>query len=156
MSLPSSTRIEEAEGLGARLIAALGQPFEINGKIVYATASLGIAISPRDGDDPDLLLKHADLALYAAKSDGRRTYRFFDIEMDERLTHRHAMERDLRQALAAGQFELHYQPVVHLRTMKVTGMEALLRWTHPVRGSVPPSTFIPIAEDAGLIIEIGR
>ena len=76
--------------------------------------------------------------------------------MDERLSRRHAMERDLRQALAEGQFDLHYQPVVHLRSMKITGLEALLRWTHPVRGMVPPSTFIPVAEDAGLITEIGR
>jgi diguanylate cyclase (GGDEF)-like protein len=153
---PSIQRIDEAERLGARLVAAMSKPFHINNELVYATGSLGIALSPRHGDDPDVLLKNADLALYAAKADGRRTYRFFETEMDERLTNRHAMERDLRQALAAGQFELHYQPVVHLRTMRITGMEALLRWNHPVRGSVPPGTFIPIAEDAGLITEIGR
>jgi diguanylate cyclase (GGDEF)-like protein len=153
---PSIGRAEEAEGLAERLVEAMRKPFQLNGELVYVTGSLGVALSPTHGDDPDVLLKNADLALYAAKAEGRRTFRFFEPEMEERLSSRHAMERDLRQALEAGQFDLHYQPVVHLRTMKVTGFEALLRWKHPVRGSVPPSIFIPIAEDAGLIAEIGR
>nr|MBA3518104.1 EAL domain-containing protein [Hyphomicrobiales bacterium] len=147
---------DDADRLGGRIIEAMHKPFQIEGEIVYATASLGIALSPLHGDDPDVLMKSADLALYAAKSDGRRTYRFFESEMGERLTSRHAMERDLRQALAARQFQLHYQPVVQLSTMTITGFEALLRWTHPEQGSIPPSKFIPIAEDAGLITEIGR
>ena len=153
---PGMQRVDEAERLAARVVEDMRKPFQINGEAVYATASLGIAVAPRHGHDPDALLKNADLALYAAKADGRRSYRFFETEMDERLSRRHAMERDLRQALAEGQFDLHYQPVVHLRSMKITGLEALLRWTHPVRGMVPPSTFIPVAEDAGLITEIGR
>jgi diguanylate cyclase (GGDEF)-like protein len=153
---PHIERFDDAERLAARLIEEMRRPFVINGELVYATGSLGIAISPKHGDDPDILQKNADLALYAAKGDGRRTYRFFEAEMDERLTVRHVMERDLRQAVAAGEFDLHYQPVVALDTLRMTGFEALLRWTHPVHGVVPPSKFIPIAEEAGLISEIGR
>jgi diguanylate cyclase (GGDEF)-like protein len=153
---PHIDRLDDAERLANRLIEEMRKPFLINGELVYATASLGLAISPKHGDDPDVLQKNADLALYAAKADGRRTYRFFEQEMDERLTKRHIMERDLRNAVAASEFDLHYQPVVDLRSMKITGLEALLRWTHPVNGVVPPSKFIPIAEESGLITEIGR
>ncbi|HEX9904497.1 MAG TPA: EAL domain-containing protein [Propylenella sp.] len=153
---PFIERFDDAERLAARLVDEMRKPFHIKGELVYATGSVGIALSPRHGHDPDVLMKNADLALYAAKADGRRTYRFFDTAMDERLTNRHSMERDLRQAIATGGFDIHYQPVVHLRSMKMTGLEALLRWTHPVHGVVPPSKFIPVAEEAGLISEIGR
>jgi diguanylate cyclase (GGDEF)-like protein len=153
---PHIDRFDDAEGLAIRLVNEMRKPFLISGEFVYATASLGIAVAPKHGDDPDLLQKNADLALYAAKAEGRRTYRFFTSEMDERLTSRHVLERDLRQAIAAGEMELHYQPVVDLRTMKMTGLEALLRWTHSVHGVVPPSKFIPLAEEAGLIGDIGR
>jgi diguanylate cyclase (GGDEF)-like protein len=146
----------DAEHLGARLVEAMRKPFLLNGELVYGTGSIGIAVAPEHGSDPDQLLKNADLALYAAKADGRRTHRFFKREMDERLAARHAMERDLRLAIPRGEFELHYQPVVHLRTMRITGLEALLRWVHPTRGSVPPAQFVPLAEDTGLIVEIGR
>jgi predicted signal transduction protein with EAL and GGDEF domain len=146
----------DADRLGARLVEAMRKPFVLGGELVYGTGSIGIAVSPQDGADPDQLLKNADLALYAAKADGRRTYCFFEAEMDERLAARHALERDLRLAIPRGEFELHYQPVVNLRSMKITGLEALLRWAHPTRGSVPPADFIPLAEDTGLIGEIGR
>jgi diguanylate cyclase (GGDEF)-like protein len=149
-------RFDDAERLATRLVDEMRKPFLIEGELVYATASLGIAIAPRHGDDPDMLQKNADLALYAAKADGKRTYRFFESEMDERLTKRHILERDLRQALAAGELDLHYQPIVDLHTLKTTGLEALLRWTHKIHGAVPPSKFIPVAEEAGLIGEIGR
>ena len=149
-------RFDDAERLAGRLVDEMRKPFLIDGELVYATASLGIAIAPKHGNDPDMLQKNADLALYAAKADGRRTYRFFESEMDERLTNRHILERDLRQAIAAGELDLHYQPVVDLRTMKPTGLEALLRWTHKVHGVVPPSKFIPVAEESGLIGDIGR
>ena len=153
---PAIERVDDAERLATRLVEEMRKPFLINNELVYATGSVGISLSPRHGHDPDVLLKNADLALYAAKADGRRTYRFFDAEMDERLTRRHIMERDLRQAVAAGDFALHYQPVVHLRSMKMTGLEALIRWPHAVHGMVPPSKFIPVAEETGLIGEIGR
>ncbi len=153
---PRITRIDDADRLAARLMDELRKPFLINGELVYATGSIGIAISPKHGNDPDMLQKNADLALYAAKADGKRTYRFFESAMDERLVNRHILERDLRRAIAADELELYYQPIVDLRTMRMTGLEALLRWTHPVHGVVPPSTFIPVAEDAGLINEIGR
>ena len=153
---PRITRLDDADRLAARLMDELRKPFLINGELVYATGSIGIAISPKHGNDPDVLQKNADMALYAAKAAGKRTYRFFESVMDERLTNRHVLERDLRRALAAEELELRYQPIVDLRTMRTTGLEALVRWNHPIYGDVPPSTFIPVAEDAGLINDIGR
>jgi diguanylate cyclase (GGDEF)-like protein len=153
---PHIERYDDAERLASRLLEQLRRPFLLNGELVYTTGSLGVAISPKHGNDPVVLQKNADLALYAAKADGRRTYRFFESEMDEMLANRHVLERDLRQAIANGQLRLHYQPIMHLRSMKATGFEALLRWTHPVHGAVSPSKFIPVAEDAGLITDIGR
>ncbi len=149
-------RHDDIDRLASRLMDELRKPFLINGELIYATGSIGIAISPRHGHDPDVLQKNADLALYAAKAEGKRTYRFFESVMEESLNNRHALERDLRGALAAGELELYYQPIVDLRSMRTTGLEALLRWNHPVHGAVPPATFIPVAEDAGLINEIGR
>ncbi len=142
-------RLDDADRLAARLVGELRKPFLINGEPVYATGSIGVAISPRHGNDADVLQKNADLALYAAKADGKRVHRFFESVMHERLTNRHVLERDLRQAVASGELQLNYQPIVHLRTMRMTGLEALLRWTHPVHGVVPPSKFIPVAEDTG-------
>jgi diguanylate cyclase (GGDEF)-like protein len=153
---PRIARIDDADRLANRLIDDLRKPFLIDGELVYASASIGIALAPKHGNDPDILQKNADLALYAAKTDGKRTYRFFETVMDERLTNRHVLERDLRRAIAADELLLYYQPIVDLRTMRPTGFEALLRWKHPIHGLTPPSTFIPIAEEAGLIHEIGR
>jgi diguanylate cyclase (GGDEF)-like protein len=154
--LPEVEDIAFAGTLASRIVEELSRPFDLSGERVHVTSSVGIAFSDPQADDADKLLKNADLALYAAKGEGRHGYRFFEAEMSERLAVRHAMERDLRTALAHGQFEVFYQPVVELQSLKVTGMEALLRWDHPVRGPVPPSEFIPIAEEAGLISEIGR
>ena len=153
---PQIERFDEAERLASRLVEAMRRPFMVNGELVYTTGSVGVAVAPKHGDDPVMLLKNADLALYTAKAEGRRTYRLFESKMDERVASRHILERDLRQAIAAGQFQVNYQPIVHLETMKTTGFEALLRWIHPVHGRVPPGEFIPVAEDAGLITEIGR
>jgi diguanylate cyclase (GGDEF)-like protein len=154
--LPSVQEARDAECLARRIVQEMGKPFQLERETVYATISLGIALAPVHGDDADKLLKNADMALYAAKADGRRTFRVFEPMMDERLAHRHAIERDLRAALGTSQLSLHYQPVVNLRTMKITGLEALVRWDHPQRGSVSPSDFIPVAENTGLISDLGR
>jgi EAL domain-containing protein (putative c-di-GMP-specific phosphodiesterase class I) len=113
-------------------------------------------LAPRDGTDLDQLIKNADLAMYGAKADGRRTHRFFEPAMDARAKAQLTMQQDLRQALVDGGFEIHYQPVVDLGNDVVTGCEALLRWRHPERGMISPAEFIPVAEDTGLIVELGE
>ncbi len=145
----------DAAALAARLVAVLNEPFGIDGHQVVAGASVGIALAPEDGDCPDRLLKAADLALYRAKAEGRGTFRAFEPEMGRHAQARRAMETDLRRALAAGEFEVHYQPLVDLRTDRVSGFEALLRWNHPERERVPPAEFVPVAEELGLIAPIG-
>jgi diguanylate cyclase (GGDEF)-like protein len=139
-----------------RIYEAIREPCECLGHHVATDASIGIALAPHDGTDLDQLLKSADLAMYGAKADGRRTYRFFEPEMDARVKARRTLELDIRQAIVDGAFELHYQPVVNLRTDEVVGCEALLRWHHPVRGMISPAEFIPVAEETGLICEIGE
>ena len=145
----------DAEVLARRVLDVLSAPYELDGQQVVIGASIGVAIAPQDGDTPDQLLKNADLALYRAKADGRGTHRFFEAAMDAELQARRAVELDLRKALATGEFEPYYQPLVSLETGEVTGCEALLRWHHPERGLVPPGEFIPIAEEIGLIGAIG-
>ena len=142
-------------GLVNRIYEAIREPYECLGHQVTTDASLGIAMAPQHGRDLDQLLKSADLAMYGAKADGRRTYRFFEADMDARVTARRTLELDMRQAIIDGAFELHYQPVVDLQRNEVVGCEALLRWRHPVRGMISPAEFIPIAEETGLICEIG-
>jgi diguanylate cyclase (GGDEF)-like protein/PAS domain S-box-containing protein len=139
-----------------RIQEALRQPFQCLGHHLSSDASIGIALAPQDGTELDQLIKNADLAMYGAKSDGRRTYRFFEPAMDAAAKARLALEQDLRLALAHGGFEIHYQPLVDLKTEQVTGCEALMRWRHPERGMISPATFIPVAEDTGLIVEIGE
>jgi diguanylate cyclase (GGDEF)-like protein/PAS domain S-box-containing protein len=139
-----------------RIHHAIRQPCDCLGHHLSTDASIGIALAPLDGTDLDQLIKNADLAMYAAKAGGRRTHRFFEPEMDARAKARLTMEQDLRQAMADGGFELHYQPLLDLGSNKVTGCEALLRWRHPERGMVSPAEFIPVAEDTGLINELGN
>ena len=141
--------------LAEQILHSLRMPAHCKGQEVPVEASIGIAIAPDDGLGLEDLFRNADLAMYAAKSDGRRTYRFFAPELDARLKARRQMELDLRQALARGQLEIHYQPLVDLATDTVAGCEALLRWYHPERGMISPADFIPVAEDTGLINEIG-
>jgi diguanylate cyclase (GGDEF)-like protein len=138
-----------------RIYEAIREPYECLGHQVATDASIGIALAPNDGTDLDQLLKSADLAMYGAKADGRRTYRFFEPQMDARVKARRTLELDIRQAIANGAFELHYQPVVNLGSDEIVGCEALLRWNHPVRGMISPAEFIPIAEETGLICQIG-
>lgn len=145
----------EAAELADRIVGALSAPYQVDGHQVIIGASIGIAMAPRDGIDADFLLRNADMALYHAKSGGRGASRFFEPEMDARAQARRALELDLRKALAEGEFELFYQPLLNLRTMRITTCEALIRWRHPQRGMVPPMEFIPVAEDMGLIVEIG-
>jgi diguanylate cyclase (GGDEF)-like protein/PAS domain S-box-containing protein len=139
-----------------RIHEAIRQPYQCRGHQLSTDASIGIALAPQDGTDLDQLIKNADLAMYGAKANGRRTHRFFEPAMDASAKARLAMEQDLRRAVADGGFELHYQPLVNLQRGEVTGCEALLRWRHSERGVVSPSEFIPVAEDTGLIIELGE
>jgi len=139
-----------------RLHEAIRQPYECLGHHLTTDASIGVAMAPQDGTDIDQLIKNADLAMYGAKADGRRTYRFFESSMDARAKARLTLERDLRQALVDGGFEIHYQPLVDLKSNEVNGCEALLRWRHPERGMISPADFIPVAEDTGLIVELGE
>ncbi len=139
-----------------RIQDAIRQPYECLGHQLSTDASIGIALAPRDGTDLDQLVKNADLAMYGAKGDGRRTYRFFEPAMDAQAKARLTLERDLRQALVDGSFELHYQPVVDLNSDEVTGCEALLRWRHPQRGMISPGDFVAVAEETGLIVELGE
>ncbi|MDF0584544.1 bifunctional diguanylate cyclase/phosphodiesterase [Bradyrhizobium yuanmingense] len=138
-----------------KIYQAIRQPYHCLGHQLSTDASIGIALAPQDGADLDQLIKNADLAMYGAKAEGRRTHRFFEPAMDACAKARLTMEQDLRQALVNGGFEIHYQPLVDLRTNEVSGCEALLRWRHPERGMVSPAEFIPVAEDTGLINELG-
>ncbi|MBI5318289.1 EAL domain-containing protein [Bradyrhizobium sp.] len=146
---------EDVNALVQRIYTALRTPFDCRGHSLAADASIGIALAPQHGGDLHGLLKSADLAMYAAKAAGRRTHRFFEPSMETEANQRRAMEIDLRAAIAEGGFEIHYQPLVDLKTNAVTGCEALLRWHHPRRGMVSPAEFVPIAEETGLIEEIG-
>jgi diguanylate cyclase (GGDEF)-like protein/PAS domain S-box-containing protein len=146
----------EATSLAQQIIEWMSEPYDIDGHQAVVGASIGIAVSPGDGQTPDKLLRNADLALYRAKGDGRGTFRFFEPAMDEQMQTRRIMEQDLRKALPAGEFELYYQPVVNLESSEISGFEALLRWNHPERGQVSPATFIPLAEEIGFIVPLGE
>jgi predicted signal transduction protein with EAL and GGDEF domain len=146
----------DATLLAQRVIQSVSEPYELEGRQVVIGTSVGIAIGPADGLTSDQLMRNADLALYRAKGDGRGTYRFFEPEMNAQMLQRRGMEYDLRRALGAGQFELHYQPVVHLETDKISGFEALVRWQHPEKGTIPPDQFIRLAEEIGFIVPLGE
>jgi predicted signal transduction protein with EAL and GGDEF domain len=142
--------------VAGRVLYALGKACEIGGVTVPMGASLGIALAPKDGLDADVLLKHADLALYAAKAAGRGQFSFYTDSMEARVVKRLDVERALREAIPGQQLHLVFQPQLRLADGKVNAFEALLRWTHPELGEVPPQEFIPVAEEAGMIHDIGK
>jgi diguanylate cyclase (GGDEF)-like protein len=148
--------VVEATALAERIRKVLCEPFDLSGHQVVAGTSIGIAIAPRDGIDSDEILKNADLALYSAKGGGRGAFRFFEPELDQLMHARRNLEREMREALANGEFELHYQPFVNVKTGETSGFEALLRWHHPRRGLVLPAEFIPLAEETGFIVPLGE
>jgi diguanylate cyclase (GGDEF)-like protein len=149
------TDVAELGQLAEALIEALSAPYRLDDAEATVGASIGIAVCPADGEDPDLLMRCADLALYRAKADGRGAYHYFESGMDARLQERRSMEVELAAALEAGELQVFYQPLVTLATGKIAAFEALARWPHRVRGDVPPSVFIPIAEETNLICRIG-
>jgi len=146
---------DDAGAVAQQLMRVLEQPFELDGREMFITASVGITLFPTDGTDPDTLLKNADAAMYRAKEQGRNTCQFYRAEMNARSVERVSLERHLRRALERGEFLLHYQPQLHLKTGQIIGMEALIRWQHPEMGLVSPAKFIPVAEETGLIVDIG-
>jgi diguanylate cyclase (GGDEF)-like protein len=146
----------DAERLARRIFDAISTPYDLHGHLVAVSASIGIALAPADGTDPNELLKNADIALYGAKADGRGVYRFFEPKMDAEMKARRSLELELRKALENGEFELFYQPVVNLCKEDVCCCEALIRWHHPERGLISPVEFIPVAEEIGLIVALGE
>src|SRR6202042_2513094 len=146
----------DATALAQRIIRLMSEPYDIDGHQAVIGASIGIAVGPGDGVSSDKLLRNADLALYRAKGDGRGTFRFVEPGMDLQMQPRRIMEQDLRKALPAGEFELHYQPVVNLESNEISGFEALIRWNHPNQGLVAPGSFIPLAEEIGFIVPLGE
>jgi diguanylate cyclase (GGDEF)-like protein len=146
----------EVVDLVTRAYDAIRAPYECLGHQVTSDASIGIALAPQHGADLDQIVKNADLAMYAAKSAGRRTWRFFQPAMDAQVRARRMLETDLRKAIADRALEVYYQPCVSLNSNQITGCEALVRWRHPERGMISPAEFIPIAEDTGLINELGE
>ncbi|TFW31310.1 bifunctional diguanylate cyclase/phosphodiesterase [Massilia horti] len=157
MILPAPGSDGQIAAVAAQVIAQLREPFVLGDDVRYTLgASVGISVFPRDGEDGAALLKHADIAMYAAKGNGKSQYRFFHARLSERLVTRLTLQAELKRAVENRCLALYYQPRVHAGTGKLTSMEALVRWNHPERGIVPPDAFIPVAEATGLILPIGE
>ncbi len=154
--LPRLDQAEDAAAAARKMLEVLGEPLRIDEHELRPSVSIGIAIYPEDGDTIDVLLKHADTAMYGAKAAGRNNFQFFVPEMNVRANERLQLESALRCAVDDHQLSLHYQPQIDTTSGRVVGCEALLRWHHPERGMVPPNTFIPVAEDSGMIVPIGN
>ena len=146
----------QAENTAHRIIEVMTRPFEVDHHAISSSISIGIAVGPTDGEAGDNLLVAADLALYAVKNEDRGTYRFFEKSMNDRVNDQRAIELDLRDAIENHELELNFQPIVDLQRNVISGFEALARWAHPTKGWIPPSKFIPVAEDCGLIIPLGN
>jgi diguanylate cyclase (GGDEF)-like protein/PAS domain S-box-containing protein len=153
--LPEVRQPEDAAIVARRLLQAAAEGHSIGGHDLHVTASIGVSTYPDDGLDAETLIKNADTAMYQAKENGHQSYQFFRPAMNVRAVERQSIEEHLRRALERQEFTLYYQPKINLATAAITGVEALIRWTHPTRGSVPPVQFVPVAEDSGLILPIG-
>jgi diguanylate cyclase (GGDEF)-like protein/PAS domain S-box-containing protein len=153
--LPRLQRSQDVAPIAGKIIDAVRYPFHIEGREFYITTSIGISVYPEDGSDAETLIKNADTAMYQAKELGRDNYQLFNANVNAKALQRIALEHGLRRALANDELHVHYQPIFDLRSGRISGMEALLRWTHPHLGSVPPATFIPIAESTGGMVPIG-
>jgi diguanylate cyclase (GGDEF)-like protein len=154
--LEETAESDAIERIARNLLSVLSQPLQLSGHECHTTASIGIAMYPSDGSDVQTLTKNADMAMYLAKEDGKNGFRFFTKEIKTQSIERLTLESALRRALERDQFALHYQPKVDIATGEITGVEALLRWTHPDLGVLPPMQFIPLAEETGAIVPIGR
>jgi diguanylate cyclase (GGDEF)-like protein len=148
-------RVEDVAVLARQINDVLSTPYDIDGHRIIVGVSIGIALVPADGSDPDTLLRNADIALYRAKADGRAVFRFFEPAMDAHLQQRRVLELDLRRALNALEFELFYQPLIDVASGRISGCEALMRWNHPTRGLLTPDKFIGVTEEIGLIVRLG-
>ncbi len=148
---PEVANLEGAAALARKIIGVMAAPFRLSGRDLYTSLSVGISVFPLDSDGPEQLLKNADLAMYLAKKEGRNNYQYFTSALNAQIRDRLSLEADLHNALENDEFVLHYQPQVDLRTGRLTGMEALIRWQHPTRGLIAPSQFIGVAEECGLI-----
>ncbi len=142
--------------MAKKIIASFDEPFSLAGNDIHTGTSIGIARYPADGTSMESLLRHADAAMYQAKADGRRTYRFFSAEMNRRIQAKLTLEQHLREAWERGEMSLHYQPQMLLRTGDIVGVEALVRWNSPVLGEVAPESFIPLAEETGMIVPLSE
>lgn len=154
--LSEVTQPQDAAVSAQKMLNALSEPHRVDGRELRITGSIGIAVYPDDAKEPDVLLKHADVAMYHAKDQGRNSYQFFEPNLNLRVLERQIIESDLRRAVDGNQLLVHYQPKIDLQSGTVAGAEAFVRWLHPERGLIPPSQFMPIAEATGSIVPIGR